>query len=201
MNMFTDTQKNEFDVLKSQMQVLKKHLSDNEIVSAEMLDATIKSSAKNLTGKRLWNMVALVAALLMAGYVTYVCLSLHKCSVLFMAASIVWCVFLALVNLRQYKDNFRDRLLDGSVADTVNIVSEWKLQNLRQGISIAVATVLWSAFCLYEIWDDIAGEPSHAVFVAVLYIFVLGYVGGRYYGIHKVTTSLLKQIDELRSKS
>lgn len=46
MNMLTNNQKNEFDVMKSQMQVLKNHLSDSEIVSREMLDATIKSSAK-----------------------------------------------------------------------------------------------------------------------------------------------------------
>ena len=113
--------------MKSQMQVLKNHLSDSEIVSREMLDATIKSSAKNLISKRLWNIVAIVTVLLMAGFIAYVCLSLHKCSVLFMAATIVWCVFLALVNFRQYKDNFRERLLDGSVTDTVGTVSRWKL--------------------------------------------------------------------------
>lgn len=196
--MLTDTQKNELDVLKSQMQVLKNHLSDNEIVSREMLDVAIKSSAKSLTSKRLWNIVAIAAVLLMAGFIAYVCLSLHKCRVLFMAATIVWCVFLALVNLQQYKDNIRGQLLDGTVADTVGTLSRWKLQNLRQGISIAVATVIWSAFCLNEIWDDIISEPSHAVFVTVLYIFVLGNVGGHYHRVHKVTTSLLKQIDELR---
>lgn len=167
--------------MKSQMQVLKNHLSDSEIVSREMLDATIKSSAKNLISKRLWNIVAIVAVLLMAGFIAYVCLSLHKCSVLFMAATIVWCVFLALVNFRQYKDNFRERLLDGSVTDTVGTVSRWKLQNLRQGISIAVATVIWSAFWLNEIWADITTDISHLVFVAVLYIFVLSTVGGRYH--------------------
>ena len=199
--MLTDTEKNEFDVLKSQMQVLKKHLSDNEIVSGEMLDIAIKSSIKNLTSKRLWNIVAIVAVLLMAGFITYVCLGLHRCSVLFMVATIVWCVFLALVNRQQYKDNFRSRMHDGSVTDTVNTVSRWKLQNLRQGISIAVATVIWSAFCLYEIWDDIVSEPSHALFVTLLYIFVLCNVGGHYRRVHKVATSLLKQIDELRNKS
>ncbi len=196
--MLTDTQKNEFDVLKSQMQVLKNHLSDSEIVSNKMLDAAIKTSVKNLISKRLWNIVAIVTVLLMAGYITYVCLALHKCSVMFMAATIVWSVFLALVNRQQYKDNFRDRLLDGSVTDTVGTLSRLKLQNLRQGISIAVATVIWSAFCLCEIWDDIISEPSHAVFVAILYIFVLGNVGGHYHRVHKVTTSLLKQIEELR---
>jgi len=196
--MLADTQKNEFDVLKSQMQVLKNHLSDSEIVSNEMLDATIKSSVKSLISKRLWNIVAIVTVLLMAGYIIYVCLALHKCSVMFMAATIVWSVFLALVNRQQYKDNFRDRLLDGSVTDTVSTLSRLKLQNLRQGISIAVATVIWSAFCLCEIWDDIISEPSHAVFVVILYIFVLGNVGGHYHRVHKVTTSLLKQIDELR---
>lgn len=196
--MLTDTQKNEFDGLKSQMQVLKNHLSDNEIISKEMLDSTIKSSARNLTSKRLWNIVAIVAVLLMAGFIAYVCLSLHKCSVLFMAATIVWCIFLVLVNLQQYKDNIRGELLDGPVADTVGTLSRWKLQNLRHGIGIAVATVIWSAFCLNEIWNDIMSEPSHAVFVVVLYIFVLCNVGGHYRRVHKVTTSLLKQIDELR---
>lgn len=196
--MLTNNQKNEFDEMKSQMQVLKNHLSDSEIVSREMLDATIKSSAKNLISKRLWNIVSIVTVLLMAGFIAYVCLSLHKCSVLFMTATIVWCVFLALVNFRQYKDNFRERLLDGSVTDTVGTVSRWKLQNLRQGISVAVATVIWSAFCLNEIWADITTDISHLVFVAVLYIFVLSTVGGRYHRIHKVTTDLLKQIDTLR---
>ena len=196
--MLTDTQKNEFDVLKSQMQVLKSHLSDSEIVSRDMLDAAIKSSAKNLTSKRLWNIVAIAVILLMAGYITYVCLWLHKCSVLFMAATIAWCLFLALVNFLQFKDNIRGQLLDGTVTDTVSAVSRWKLQNLRQGISIAVATVIWSAFCLCEVWDDIVSDLSHTVFVAILYIFVLGNVGGHYHRVHKVTTDLLKQIDELR---
>ena len=196
--MLTDTQKNEFDVLKSQMQVLKNHLSDSEIVSNEMLDAAIKSSAQNLTSKRLWNVVAIVVILLLAGYMSYVCLGLQKCSVMFMAATVVWCLFLAVVNFIQYKENIRGQLLDGTIADTVGTVSRWKLQNFRQGISIAVATVIWSAFCLCEVWDDIVSEPSHAVFVAILYIFVLGNVGGHYRRVHKVTTSLLKQIDELR---
>lgn len=196
--MLTDTQKNEFDVLKSQMQVLKSHLSDSEIVSSEMLDAAIKSSAQNLTSRRLWNVVAIVVVLLLVGYMSYVCLGLHKCSVMFMVATVVWCLFLAVVNFIQYKENIRGQLLDGSIADTVDTVSRWKLQNFRQGVSIAVATVIWSAFCLCEVWDDIISDPSHAVFVAVLYIFVLGYVGGHYRRVHKVTTSLLKQIDELR---
>ena len=198
MNMLTDTQKNEFDVLKSQMQVLKSHLSDSEIVSSEMLDAAIKSSAQNLTSRRLWNVVAIVVVLLLVGYMSYVCLGLHKCSVMFMVATVVWCLFLAVVNFIQYKENIRGQLLDGSIADTVDTVSRWKLQNFRQGVSIAVATVIWSAFCLTEIWDDIISEPSHAVFVAILYIFVLGNVGGHYHRVHKVTTDLLKQIDELR---
>ena len=198
MNMLTDTQKNEFDVLKSQMQVLKSHLSDSEIVSSEMLDAAIKSSAQNLTSRRLWNVVAIVVVLLLVGYMSYVCLGLHKCSVMFMVATVVWCLFLAVVNFIQYKENIRGQLLDGSIADTVDTVSRWKLQNFRQGVSIAVATVIWSAFCLCEVWDDIISDPSHAVFVAVLYIFVLGYVGGHYRRVHKVTTSLLKQMDELR---
>ena len=196
--MLTDTQKNEFDVLKSQMQVLKSHLSDSEIVSSEMLDAAIKSSAQNLTSKRLWNVVAVVVVLLLAGYMSYVCLGLHKCSVMFMAATVVWCLFLAVVNFIQYKENIRGQLLDGTITDTVGTVSRWKLQNFRQGVSIAVATVIWSAFCLCEVWDDIISDPSHAVFVAILYIFVLGNVGGHYHRVHKVTTSLLKQIDELR---
>ena len=196
--MLTDTQKNEFDVLKSQMQVLKSHLSDSEIVSSEMLDAAIKSSAQNLTSRRLWNVVAIVVVLLLVGYMSYVCLGLHKCSVMFMVATVVWCLFLAVVNFIQYKENIRGQLLDGSIADTVDTVSRWKLQNFRQGVSIAVATVIWSAFCLTEIWDDIISEPSHAVFVAILYIFVLGNVGGHYHRVHKVTTDLLKQIDELR---
>ena len=196
--MLTDTQKNEFDVLKSQMQVLKNHLSDSDIVSSEMLDAAIKSSTQNLTSNRLLNMLAMVMVLLVAGYITYVCLGLHKCSVMFMAATVVWCLFLAVVNFVQYKENIRGQLLDGTIADTVGTVSRWKLQNFRQGVSIAVATVIWSAFCLCEIWDDIISEPSHAVFVAILYIFVLGNVGGHYHRVHKVTTSLLKQIDELR---
>lgn len=196
--MLTDTQKNEFDVLKSQMQVLKSHLSDSEIVSNEMLDAAIKSSARNLTSKRLWNVVAIVVVLLLAGYMSYVCLGLHKCSVMFMAATVVWCLFLAVVNFIQYKENIRGKLLDGTITDTVGTVSRWKLQNFRQGVSIAVATVIWSAFCLCEVWDDIISDPSHAVFVAILYIFVLGNVGGHYHRVHKVTTSLLKQIDELR---
>ena len=195
--MLTDTQKNEFDVLKSQMQVLKNHLSDSEIISSEMLDAAIKSSAQNLTSKRLWNIVAMVVVLLMAGYMSYVCLGLHKCSVMFMAATVVWCLFLAVVNFVQYKENIRGQLLDGTITDTVGTVSRWKLHNFRQGVSIAVATVIWSAFCLTEIWDDIISEPSHAVFVAVLYIFVLGYVGGHYHRVHKVTSDLLRQIETL----
>ena len=196
--MLTDTQKNEFDVLKSQMQVLKNHLSDSDIVSSEMLDAAIKSSTQNLTSNRLLNMLAMVMVLLVAGYITYVCLGLHKCSVMFMAATVVWCLFLAVVNFVQYKENIRGQLLDGTITDTVGTVSRWKLQNFRQGVSIAISTVIWSAFCLCEIWDDIISEPSHAVFVAILYIFVLGNVGGHYHRVHKVTTSLLKQIDELR---
>lgn len=58
--------------------------------------------------------------------------------------------------------------------------------------------VIWSAFCLNEIWADITTDISHLLFVAVLYIFVLSTVGGRYHRIHKVTTDLLKQIDTLR---
>lgn len=196
--MLTDNQKGEFDVLKSQMQVLRKHLSDSEIVSREMLDATIKSNAVNLTSKRLWNIVAIAADLFIAGFITYSCLTLHKFSVLFMTATIVWCIFLVLVNLWQYKDNIRGRLLDGTVADTVRAVSRWKLQNARQGFSIAVATFIWSAFCLYEIWDDVAGNPDHAVFVVLLFVFVIGFVGSRFLTVNKTTTNLLKQIDELQ---
>ncbi len=114
-----------------------------------------------------------------------------------MVATIVWCVFLAFVNLRQYKDNIRGRLLDGNLVDTVRAVTAWKRSTMSQGISIAIATVIWSAFCLNEIWADITTDTSNAVLVAVLYIFVLGTVGSRYYRTNKVTSDLLRQIETL----
>ena len=196
--MLTMDQKNEYDVLKAQMQVLKSHLANDEIVSKEMLEAAVKSSARNLADRRFMNILAIAADLLVVAFIAYVCLSLHKCSVLFMIATTVWGIFLAALSYLRYKNDIRSQLLDGSLVDTVRTVTAWKRQNMTQGLLTAVASVIWACFCLNEIWDDVTGNLEHAVFAAVIFLFVLGVTCSRYLSVNKVTTNLLKQIKELR---
>ena len=50
----------ELNMLKAQMQILKQHIGNYEVVSNEIIEATTKEQVKSLMAKREWNIIGFV---------------------------------------------------------------------------------------------------------------------------------------------
>ena len=193
--MISIDQLDDLEVMKAQMQVLKRHLADNEIVSNEMLEATVKARVRSLTARRVWNIVSIAADL---AIMVLIVVCMHSAfSTMFLAATTVWCLFWMFINICQYRDNVRDALLTDTLIDTAQKITRWRKQNSRHFLAAMLASVAWIGFLMREIWSDIVARQDHAVGVAIIIVFVMATVIKRYRNIDKATNELLEQINNL----
>lgn len=193
--MISIDQLDDLEVMKAQMQVLKRHLADNEIVSNEMLEATVKARVRSLTSRRVWNIVGIV---INVAIMVLIVVCMHNMfSTVFLAATTVWCLFWIAVNISQYRDNMRDALLTDTLIDTAQKITRWRRQNSRHFLAAMLASVVWIGFLMREIWGDIIARPDHAVGVAIIIVFVMANVIKRYRKVEKTTEELLEQIKSL----
>ena len=196
-------QDTELNVLKAQMEVLRRHLAADEIVSREMMKATVKARVGSLMARRCWNLVAIAADVAVGAFFIVMALQ-GRCSATFAAATVAWAAFWAVVSVQQYRADLRRRLLESAPDRPLLAMAEdvalWRRQNLRQGMAAAVATALWSAVLLREIWADVTAEVGHAVFVFVIMVFVISFVATAYCRINAATSRLLAQIRGVKSE-
>ena len=185
----------DLEVMKAQMQVLKRHLADNEIVSNEMLEATVKARVRSLTARRVWNIVSIAADLAIMVMIV-VCMR-NAFSTMFLVATTAWCLFWIFINMIQYRDNVRDALLTDTLINTAQKIIRWRKQNSRHFLAAMIASVVWIGFLMREIWGDIVARQDHAVGVAIIIVFVMATVIKRYRNIDKATNELLEQINNL----
>lgn len=196
--MTTIAQNEEFNALKAQMQVLKNHLSNNEVISQEMVDASVKSYAKDLLPRRAKYMLPIVLNLALACFFIYMYLAKDALSLTFTIVSFLFFMFNVCINFVQFTDDTRDSLLDGKLTNTAEVIARWKQMNMRQGICTAIAGFTWVAFCLQETWGDITQNMDHAIVVALIFALVGFFTYNRAKKVNKATSELLQQIDELR---
>lgn len=133
----------ELDVLKAQMQVLRAHLQNNEIVSKEMLEATVKAEVKNIMGKRKSFMTTMIVDTLMDVYFAWIYLSRpDSMSTIFLIATLCWCLLWVVVAYCQYRQNMRDRLLNDSLTEAALDLAKVKKQNLRLAYLTIAASIV-----------------------------------------------------------
>lgn len=188
----------ELDVLKAQMQVLRAHLQNNEIVSKEMLEATVKAEVKNIMGKRKSFLTTMIVDALMGVYFTWIYLSRPgSMSTIFLIATLCWCLLWVVVAYCQYRQNMRDRLLNDSLTEAALDLAKVKKQNLRLAYLTIAASIVWIGVLFYETWDELS-QPLPCVFVSMIIFFVAYCVSSRMQKIHRATTELLRQIEDVK---
>lgn len=92
----------------------------------------------------------------------------------------------------------RERLLSDSLTDAAQDLAHVKQQNLRLAILTAAASVAWVAVLLWETWAEISQSFEQCIAVFFIFFFVFFNVSNRMVKIHRTTTSLLRQIEEVK---
>ena len=188
----------ELDILKAQMQVLRAHLQNNEIISKEMLEATVKAEVKNTMGKRRSFLMTMIVDTLMGVYFVWIYLSRPgTMSTLFLIATLCWCLLWVAVAYLQYRQNMRERLLNDSLTEAALDLAKVKKQNLRMAYLTIAASVVWIGVLFYETWDELS-QPLPCLFVCMILLFVSYNVSSRMQKIHRTATDLLRQIEEVK---
>lgn len=189
----------ELDILKAQMQVLRSHLQQNEIISQEMLDATVKAEVKSIMGKRRSFLITMIVDTLMCAYFVWIYFSRPGfMSPLFLVATICWCMLWVFVAWRQYCQNMRERLLNDTLTEAALDLVKVKQQNLRHAYLTIIASIAWVCVLFWETWDEISQNPEQCLMVCFILCFVLYCVSSRMMKIHRTTTSLIRQIEEIK---
>lgn len=187
----------DLQVLKEQMQVLRRHLSDSEIVSREMLEATFRASVKSLTATRRQCLIGIAADALISAYFVWLHFAGAGFSLAFTVATVAWGAFWALYNWRVYRLNLRRSLLATPLVQAARSVARWRRENMRQGIACAVATAAWLAVLFWETGGELSADSPAPVVVLVMVAMVLAFVASRYRRVHAETSRLLAQIKEV----
>lgn len=197
--MTTYATNNELEVLKAQMQVLKNHLADKEVISKEMIDATIRCRVKSLTSKRATGILSMAVIAAMAIFFGYQYFSAHQVSTLFFVVTMLWFLICGYASYKHYALNLRENLMDGDLTVTAQYIAKWKKTNADWALYGSISMSVWCGFCLYETWGELVANPKEFIFVAIIWSFVLLNVVPRWVKVNRVTTELLQQIDELKN--
>lgn len=187
----------DLQMLKAQMQVLRRHLSDDEIVSREMLEATFRTSVKSLTASRRQCLIGIAVDVIVSAYFVWLYFTRTGFSLAITVSTVVWGAFWALYNWRVWRLDLRRSLLATPLVQAARSVARWRRENLRQGIACGVATAAWLAVLVAETGGQLVGNPSAMVVPLVMVVMVVAFVAGRYRRIHTATSRLLAQINEL----
>lgn len=188
----------ELDILKAQMQVLRSHLKDNEIISKEMLEATVKAEAKNITGKRMSFLTTMIVDTLMGIYFAWIYFSRPGfMSTTFLIATLCWCLLWVVVAYLQYRENMQDRLLNDSLTEAATDLMKLKKQNLRLAYLTIAATIAWLCILFYETWEELS-QPIPCLLVCMIIFFVTFCVSSKMQKIHRTTSDLMRQIEEVK---
>lgn len=187
----------ELNMLKAQMQILKQHIGNYEVVSNEIIEATTKEQVKSLMAKREWNIIGFVIDIIM-GIIFVYGGAKSLFSYTFTIVTVLWCLFWAIVNVIQYKDNLRDQLLNATIINAVENIILLKRRNYQLGIGTAVTTLVWIGFLLHEIGKELFINPSACIVTGFIYIVVISSVATRFWRINQTTKQMLKQIEQLK---
>lgn len=188
----------DLDLLKVQMQILKNHLADNEIVSQEMLDATVKTQVRSLTSHPVAYLVGLAGEIFIAAFTIYAHAALGTVSLWFTIATVIFCVVCTCSMYMQYRLKVRENILGDALVDTAGEIARWRAFNIRQTILAAVTTIIYVG-CIFMETGSALMQSAKYMFIALFIVsFVIGSVARNKYKIHKTTTELLWEIERVK---
>lgn len=166
------TYNNELEVLKSQMEVLKRVLSHDEIVSEDMFRAAIEARTKGLDYKKSEYLRGLVMTCIVGAFLAQQ-FAKGMFSMPFMAITTAWIILFIVLNIIGYLKNDHDNLMCGTLVGTAENIMSWRRKKSVEGIVKTIATAIWAPACLIEIWGDVSTNPVHAMLAALIFAFVL----------------------------
>jgi len=190
--------KEELDILKAQMQVLKAQLSQNEIISQDMLEVAYKHKVKENAARKSSNLFSILVGLIIIGVFAYLGYVQHVYSNACTIASILWGLLCMAVGYHRYRLNTREELLNTSLTDGVSAIMKWKKQNNMDMLVTMIGTFVWLPFYLSEVWGDLTVNIDQIVVVALIIIAAVSFSFRHYYKVNKITNELLNDIKELK---
>lgn len=197
--MTTIIDSNEFEVMKAQMNVLKNFAANHEVISQQMVEATIKAHRDTLTFKRSACIIGALATVFIICNQLYVHFVLGKGSLIFTIATVLWGFFCFWLGYRYYKLNIHENLMSDSLTETAAQITKWKNLNNSNMLYAAIGLVIWMVFLFFETGSDLMQNLEHAIFVFILCTFVIGSVVSQWKKVNKATDEMLKMIEELKS--
>lgn len=197
--MTTIIDSNEFEVMKAQMNVLKNFAANHEVISQQMVEATIKAHRDTLTFKRSASIFGMLATVFIICNQLYVHFVLGKGSLIFTIATVLWGFFCFWLGYRYYKLNIHENLMSDSLTETAEQITKWKNLNNSNMLYGAIGLVIWMVFLFFETGSDLMQNLEHAIFVFILCTFVIGSVVSQWKKVNKATDEMLKMIEELKS--
>lgn len=190
--------KDELEILKEQMQVLKNHLAQSDIISQKMLEVTFRHRIKENTNTQKSNLAGVGAGLFIIASFLYSGFVNGTFSIWFTLVSIVWGLICTGVSYHHYHQNTRDVLLNTPLTQSVEAILKWKKQVRTDGLIITLGIAVWLPCCLLEIWGDISQNIDHAVFVFVIIVMSISLSIGHYRKVNTAINELMDQIQELK---
>lgn len=197
--MTTIIDSNEFEVMKAQMNVLKNFAANHEVISQQMVEATIKAHRDTLTFKRSASIIGALATVFIICNQLYVHFVLGKGSLIFTIATVLWGFFCFWLGYRYYKLNIHENLMSDSLTETAAQITKWKNLNNSNMLYGAIGLVIWMVFLFFETGSDLMQNLEHAIFVFILCTFVIGSVVTQWKKVNKATDEMLRMIKELKS--
>lgn len=191
----------DMDQMKVQMNILMSHLKQNEIITDEMIQASIKSRMKTIVPSRIKECVALlIVAGFMPIYLIY-CYHIDKITSLpFVVATIALCLYSTIRMFISKYNNVRNVCKNGNLTEVAIEVARMRRLNTINIITTPLMLGAWCCVYFYEYFQDLMVERISLFFALFIILFVTGDIAYGFYRIHRVTGEVLKEIENIRKE-
>lgn len=190
--------KDELDILKEEMMILKNHLSQNEVINQEMLDVTFRHKVKSNTNSRMSSLIGMVACLFISGSALYAHYVKDTYSTWYTMVTVLWGLFCFGICVQSFILNTREHLLNTPLTESVSEIMKWKKQNSTRTILGIIGVSIWLPCTLYETRNDIFNNMEHLIAVVLLVGIVLIRTFSYLYRVNTTINELLNEISELK---
>lgn len=192
----------DMEQLKAQMNILMSHLKQNEIITDEMIRASVQKRMKQIVPSRVKEYIAL---LIVAGFMPIYlicCYYFGKITSLpFVIATIVLCLYTTIRSIIGKYNNVRNVCKNGNLTEVATEVVRMRKLNIINGIITPLLLIAWCCVYFHEYFKDLVVEHNGLFFAVMIILIVTVDIAIGLYRVHRVTGEVLEEIESIKKEN
>lgn len=189
----------ELEVLKAQMQVLTRHLDNNDVITEDMIHATTSARMERILPKKgmMW-LSLLVCGLFIPAFAVWGTVTQHTYSVALCVYTVLMCWFGCWKTIEYFRGDMHVDYSEGSLTEISEKVMKFRQSNNRQQCITYIIMFSWMGWFVLENLNVLKNSLDNTIGVGIVFAIVI--ICSVTYTIksNKLTREILRDIEELQ---